>query len=592
MRAVGCLIIVFTTLLFSACQKKGENVNDRGKILLSTADTGNAKATFLKLKSASPTVIDSFYSPLLTYLIDSEKFDLLGQHAYYYGQLAGKRNNALALIARSKGWACNYSARYDSSITLFNQAINLYTALNSPRNIADCYYGQGFNYLLTANFAEAFKANYKALGIYEQLADSNNIYKLKTEIGIDHIRQKEYKNAVAILNTCKLYYERQNNRSLTAYCISLISQTYYLQRDFQTALIYAEQALSIRRQLGEKIPLSASLNNVAGIHLALNQWDKAAAEFNESLDYTRAMNDSRPVNIIKTNIANCMWHMGKTKEAQEMLLGVLDSAQQKKELQIITHVYMLLYNFKKTAGDYKEALAYHEEYKKYNDSLFNQEKEKTIDQLNIQYETGKKEAQIARLNSENKIDKAKKLTYLLALALTVIIAAFTISLLGRRNRMNRLAIEKANMELEANARELHRFTESIIAKNKFIEELETRLQHAASQAEETSIKEEHQEQLSKLYQLKILTEEDWLQFKMLFDKVYPGFINRLREHHPGLAPAEERQFLLIKLKIDNKECADMLGISIESVRKNRYRLKKRFNLSESDHLDEFVWGIN
>ncbi len=62
----------------------------------------------------------------------------------------------------------------------------------------------------------------------------------------------------------------------------------------------------------------------------------------------------------------------------------------------------------------------------------------------------------------------------------------------------------------------------------------------------------------------------------------------LREKYPDLSPAEERQFLLIKLNINNKESAVMLGISLPSVKKNRYRLKKQFDLSEQEDLDKFV----
>jgi DNA-binding CsgD family transcriptional regulator len=133
------------------------------------------------------------------------------------------------------------------------------------------------------------------------------------------------------------------------------------------------------------------------------------------------------------------------------------------------------------------------------------------------------------------------------------------------------------------------FTEHVIAKNKFINELEARLEEL--KATQAAVGE-NSESLSQLYQFKILTEDDWRQFKIHFDKVHPGFITMLRDRYPDLAPAEERQFLLIKLNISNKECADMLGISLPGVKKNRYRLKKRFGLSEQDDLDEFVKNIS
>jgi DNA-binding CsgD family transcriptional regulator len=138
-------------------------------------------------------------------------------------------------------------------------------------------------------------------------------------------------------------------------------------------------------------------------------------------------------------------------------------------------------------------------------------------------------------------------------------------------------------EIESHKQQLELLKDSIIKKNQLIESLEqTNIPSPKKQ-------DENSEQLSELYQFKILTEDDWQAFKMLFDKVHPGLINRLRQNFPELTPAEERQFLLIQLKIDNKECANMLGISQPAVKKNRYRLKKRFNLGIEDNLDEFVY---
>ncbi|HEY8938181.1 MAG TPA: hypothetical protein VIM65_23325, partial [Cyclobacteriaceae bacterium] len=45
---------------------------------------------------------------------------------------------------------------------------------------------------------------------------------------------------------------------------------------------------------------------------------------------------------------------------------------------------------------------------------------------------------------------------------------------------------------------------------------------------------------------------------------------------------------LIKLNLSIKEMASMLGISPESVKKSRYRLKRKLGLTENDVLEEFI----
>jgi DNA-directed RNA polymerase specialized sigma24 family protein len=95
-------------------------------------------------------------------------------------------------------------------------------------------------------------------------------------------------------------------------------------------------------------------------------------------------------------------------------------------------------------------------------------------------------------------------------------------------------------------------------------------------------------QISQLTQLNILTEEDWKHFRKLFDVVYPGFLVRLKEKLGDLTPAEIRILVLAKLQIPQKEMGDMLGISYNSIRTSRYRLRKKLNLPEEGSLEELV----
>jgi DNA-binding CsgD family transcriptional regulator len=91
-----------------------------------------------------------------------------------------------------------------------------------------------------------------------------------------------------------------------------------------------------------------------------------------------------------------------------------------------------------------------------------------------------------------------------------------------------------------------------------------------------------------LYNQSILTNADWTSFKNYFEKAYPGYILKLRNAHDSITEAEERMFLFIKLNLTNKESAAMLGISVDSIKKTRHRLRKRLNIDEETDLDGYV----
>ncbi|MBK9567756.1 MAG: helix-turn-helix transcriptional regulator [Saprospiraceae bacterium] len=84
-----------------------------------------------------------------------------------------------------------------------------------------------------------------------------------------------------------------------------------------------------------------------------------------------------------------------------------------------------------------------------------------------------------------------------------------------------------------------------------------------------------------------MSPEDWTAFKQSFDKVYSGFIVRLRSSF-NLSEAEERLFILLKIKLTKLEIATIQGISPDTVKKTRNRLRKRLGLSIDDSLEQFI----
>jgi len=87
----------------------------------------------------------------------------------------------------------------------------------------------------------------------------------------------------------------------------------------------------------------------------------------------------------------------------------------------------------------------------------------------------------------------------------------------------------------------------------------------------------------------ILTDRQWREFTDLFEKVNPGFFARLKEKLPGLSPAETRFMALSRMRLGNKEMADMLGISPEAIRQTRSRLKRKLDMDMA--LEQFALEV-
>jgi len=542
-------------------------------------DTSNPAATYRQIKGKPYVLVDSVYESLSDALMHQGRFPLLFTHLDYYEKARNDRRRVGALRMMMKGYYYAQNGKIDSADIFFHRSADGYRELKVPDGEASAWSGLIGNALLRNDYKAALALQYKALRIYEQLGDSVSIYAVRGHMALAHEYLGDTAKALSLLNQSLDYYERTGNQKEKANTIIMLASRYHRQYNYAKALSYALTALPIVEKLGDPGRIARTNNLLGTIYYGEKNWEKAISYFYKSKELVI---DKRQIPPIDFNIAASYENLGQRDSALALYQSVLANTNAGNKLK--AKVHLSLADYYEKAKQFNTALTHYKEYKRLSDSVYSADKAQALNELNVRYETEKNKEIIRRLTSEQKVDRLRKLAYLLALALTVTLGAIIIFLLRKRNRIHTERLQQMAAELQSNQKELRLFTEKFLSKNKLVEEMETRLKELEGQIELN----QDTEQLSELYQFKILTEEDWREFKILFDKVHPGLISRLRSQYPDLAPAEERQFLLIRLNIDNKESASMLGISIPGVKKNRYRLKKRFGLSEEDNLDDFV----
>lgn len=150
--------------------------------------------------------------------------------------------------------------------------------------------------------------------------------------------------------------------------------------------------------------------------------------------------------------------------------------------------------------------------------------------------------------------------------------------LNRKNYMEALAGAQAS---------LSKYMENIREKNLLIEKFRNEVERLtkSSNSQEEGQKDEV---LDQLYHSVILTEQDWHEFRHLFEKVHQDFFHKLKTSYPDLTISETRLLALMKLRLPVNEIAHMLGISPNSVRKTSQRLRKKLLIESTEELDKLV----
>ena len=78
------------------------------------------------------------------------------------------------------------------------------------------------------------------------------------------------------------------------------------------------------------------------------------------------------------------------------------------------------------------------------------------------------------------------------------------------------------------------------------------------------------------------------KFRQRFEVLYPLFLPRLREKVPSITRREELLSMLIVLKQDNKEIAELMAIAPRSVLMLRHRFRQKIGMTTDNSLEEFI----
>jgi tetratricopeptide (TPR) repeat protein len=394
---------------------------------------------------------------------------------------------------------------------------------------------------------------------------------------------------------------------------------------FRDCVDYAAAALAYE----DKTAPIADLRNTLGLgYRGLGLYDSALHWFQKALAIAEANRHKAAIGVIQGNMAQVYYARGNLAEAWPLLqtdvqesLAARDLPNAMNSLQFMARIQALQGSHAKALATlhtclghlpavqnmrYRQnimeaaALVYHLAGRHDSAWLASRQQIAWRDSMQARITTSRMGTVMVQLNYEKSLQSLKELTLEkqlaeqrrnLLVAIILLLAGGGWLLVSRRHmrmkhRQQLLENEKQAAEnLAAAARnQLELLKENLLAKSEMVDALQQEL--AGSQLTQNT-----REHLEALRQSVILTEDDWQRYRALFENVHPGFVKRLRQTAPDITRAELRIAVLMRLQIDNRQMAGVLGISAESAAKTKRRLRTRLNLPPGQDLEGFVLWV-
>ncbi|MEZ4952681.1 MAG: tetratricopeptide repeat protein [Saprospiraceae bacterium] len=424
----------------------------------------------------------------------------------------------------------DYAAAAESLL----QAEAIAIAANNPGWQGWVNYRKGNLSVRMRDYESALPFYEKAVPLCSEAKDSLCIAECLEQIGIVHGMLDDFEKAEEIHLKAITLLEKFGGEDQMASALNNFGVINSLKKRYKEAIPYFERSIELDQILDKPRDKSKAMNNLADIYRKLKQYDVAIQKFEECERFNKANN------FLENMVQNYVG-LGLTYEAM---------------------------------GNYEAALRSFEKHEMLKDSLIGAETQRKIAELEIKYETQQKELELEKSKlaleaSQRRVERRTAMIFFILLLAAVGLWRW------------RLQTRQAKLELQKNQENLKNLTHLLLEKNKQLMTISERLEKKLA----TTIPDNLG---VNIFDQTILTDEDWTSFKMHFEKAYPGYMFRLRNAFPSLTEAEERLFLFIKLNLTTKESASLLGISPDSVKKTRNRLRKRLDLDENTELDAFV----
>jgi tetratricopeptide (TPR) repeat protein len=371
--------------------------------------------------------------------------------------------------------------------------------------------------------------------------------------------------------------------------ISITNTTALIYRSnhqYPEALIYFNKALELARKNKDTVWMGIANGNIGSVYFMQDDYGKALpyiqTDYSQSLKYNEKINATIALlRIVKINLVNNKTQLAlKQLDTAELLIQNRPAAA----LNLRVDILDLKAQCYDKMGLFAKSLIFRNKYEAAKDSLTIQNNIAAVDVVKMQYVIGKQLAEESKLKAKAKVEANERNAVFIILFLLLIITVLVYSRQALKTKKDKLRVDE---ELKYTALKLDNYTENLRKNNKLIESFKQQIEHLKSKNADNAVVEH----LEELMQAHIMTDSNWMEFKKIFLKVYPNFFFNLKKSFLHLSEGDIRLLTLIRLQSSNKEMANMLGITLEGVKKAKQRLRKKMNLDDNTTIEDAILKI-
>jgi len=304
------------------------------------------------------------------------------------------------------------NGKTDSGVYYGQEAHRIAVRIKSEWLKSSAYTAIGVCYYYGGDYKNALSNYLLSLKIEEKLGRKIRAAKIYNNIGTMYMDQRFYDLAETHILKASNLYEEENDTAGIIQVSNNLGVLYGSRSQekmdpalsaawVQKALEYNGKTYRMALHLKDSVNIANALANLGQNYMYLKNYKLALKSLNESLVMEKKLDRTYDIGITLLEIGDVLSRTKDYTGAVKYLSDALVIGNQIANPEIIKFAYANLAENYALMGDFKKAFDAHKSFTEVNDSLINTESTKQIHELQIAFDTEKKEKENALLQEKN-----------------------------------------------------------------------------------------------------------------------------------------------------------------------------------------------
>ncbi len=430
------IILSISCLLSGFLLSQNPKLDSLKNVVLTQKDTTEVKTMYLIAKEFAAISTDS-----------AKKYDDISLHKAI--KIGFSKGHARALML--KAGMFRVKGEVDSAISVYNSIIKIADKHNLIAESGEAHMFKGFVLQNQSEFDQSVVNLITAEKKFEKINNVALLARNSWMLGNTYLKLKSYDESEASFKKGQKYFGQLGDSLGYFDCVLNTSIIYTSKNQFKEAYNLILQSERHYRRVNHLPALSAALVNKGDVLSRMGNYSASEIALLEALQIKKSLGAPLGIAICLMNLAELYEAKKDFKKAEKTYFEAIELARKDNSQSVVLMSYKGLYNAYKNQNNLKLALQYHEKYMSLNDSIYNSDKSKIIEEMKTKFETEKKDKQILQKNSEiekNMLEIKQKSfqrnAFLVGLFLVLILVVIALFAYRQKKRANKILFQQNN----------------------------------------------------------------------------------------------------------------------------------------------------